>query len=460
VRIIHQLDDDLDPELSAGFAPQEEPADLETGFGDSEEHLEGGHQNPISLYLREIGKVPLLTAEQEVEIGRRIEAAQLELRTALAGIPSVVRSLVQLGDRLRKGEIPAEDLIVLPDGGALGARQIKGVLNSFARIRRLDAEIARLQASLAGGRVSAATRRTYGQWIAANRETIAKIVADLPLHPELVDELGRQARTAAASEGPDVEPRPEELRALFRRVDEADRAARRAKRQMAEANLRLVVSIAKRYRRSGLGLLDLVQEGNLGLLKAIDRFQYRRGFKFSTYATWWIRQAITRAIADRGRTIRMPVHMVDHLNKVSRAQRKTLAELGRDPSPEELARRTRIPAKKIRLLLDAAREPVSLDAPVGEDLALADLLADAATASPIEGLMTEDLSSQVGRALGRLTPKEREIVRLRFGIGDVETLTLEEVGQRFGLTRERIRQIEMQALRKLRRTPLAAFTQN
>jgi RNA polymerase primary sigma factor len=438
----------------AAEAPWEDAEEVE-----QEEGRSGRAQDSVATYLGEIGKIPLLTAQQEVEIGRRIEERQLELQTALAGLPLAVRSLVETGDRLRKGEASPEDVIVLADGAELGPKQLGPIMRGFARIRRLADENARLRTSLAGGRISRATRRNYAEWIAANQAVITKTVGRLPLKPALVEELVRQAREVFSAGG-DVGPPRDEVQALLRRLEEAESAVRLAKRQMAEANLRLVISIAKRYRHSGVSLLDLVQEGNLGLLKAIDRFQYRRGFKFSTYATWWIRQSITRAIADRGRTIRMPVHVVERLHKISRVQRAMTSQLGRDPSPEELARRTRIPAEKIRLVLEAARQPTSLEAPIGENTALGEVLADPTVSSPVSDLLAEDLTTQVSHALAGLTPREREIVRLRFGIGDGETQTLEEIGQRLGLTRERIRQLEAQALRKLRRSPLESFSQN
>jgi RNA polymerase primary sigma factor len=465
------MDQDMDLEfptdVSAGEAVDEAalsggPLGAGASWEDAEDlEPEAGNRSvdSFTLYLGEIGKVPLLTAQQEVEIGRRIEVGQLELQSALASIPLAVRFLIEVGNRIKREETSPEDVIVLGDGDELGPRQLEPIQRGFARIRRLDAENARLQAALAGGRVSRATRQNYSKWIAANQVAIRNTIGRLPLKPALLDELVRRVREVSRGGG-EVGLPHDEVAALLQRLDEAEQAVRLAKRQMAEANLRLVISIAKRYRHSGVPLLDLVQEGNLGLLKAIDRFQYRRGFKFSTYATWWIRQAITRSIADRGRTIRMPVHVVERLHKISRAQRTLTAQLGRDPSPEELARRTRIPAKKIRFVLDAARQPTSLESPVGESAVLADVLADAAAISPIGDLLAEDLSSQVGHALARLNPREREIVRLRFGIGEGEGQTLEEIGQRLGLTRERIRQLEVQALRKLRRSPLEAFTQN
>src|SRR5206468_2942730 len=252
-------------------------------------------EDPVRLYLKEIGKVPLLTAAQEVEIGRRIEVGQVALRRTLAGVPMAVEALLDIGDRLRRGEIPAEDVIVLPEGGELDARELKPVL-------------------LASGR-----------------------------------EL-RQLERAAGM------PR-RQLAVVLAQIDRSDRTVRQAKRELMEANLRLVVSVAKRYLGSDLSLLDLVQEGNIGLMKAVDRFQYRRGFKFSTYATWWIRQAITRAIADHSRTIRIPVHMVETLNRISRVNRNLVNEIGREPTPEELAQRTGVPAKKVRLILESSRKP-------------------------------------------------------------------------------------------------------
>ncbi|MCI0547083.1 MAG: sigma-70 family RNA polymerase sigma factor [Candidatus Rokubacteria bacterium] len=433
-------------------------------------------EDPVRIYLKEIGKVRLLTAEAEVSIGRRIEVGQIALRRALGSIPMAVDRLLGMVERLRREEMSIDDLILLPEGGDLAPEEVKPILATFGRIRRLVREIARLEEALLDRRRSKTSRASYHQWIARDRESIQGLVEKLPLKPVLLDELVADIRRAA--ERMRALPRGKELRALestvglgrralmvaLGEIERHDRVVRQAKKELMEANLRLVVSVAKRYLGSELSLLDLVQEGNIGLMKAVDRFQYRRGFKFSTYATWWIRQAITRAIADHSRTIRIPVHMVETLNRISRVNRTMVNEIGREPTPEELAQRTGVPAKKVRLILESSRKPLSLETPIGEDSELGDFLEDKTADSPNDTLISQDLTTQVERALSTLSPKEKEILRLRFGIGEEGEHTLEEVGKRFSVTRERIRQIETKALRKLRHPlrgrALRAFVEN
>ena len=426
----------------------------------------------VHLYFREIGKTPLLTSEQEVEIGRRIEAGQIEERRALVAIPMALRALLGTGDRLRGKGISGDDVIVLPEGGEVGGKQVKAVLLAFARVRRLDRQMAQLELWSRNRRRSRASRRALAATIAGKRELIQQIIAQMPLKPALIDRLVRSVQSrharlvALAAEArrgarwvrkelvrlrKEVglpEPR---LRDMLDRVNQSERTVREAKRDLMEANLRLVISVAKRYLRSGISLLDLVQEGNIGLMKAVDRFQYRRGFKFSTYATWWIRQAITRSIANNSRTIRLPAHMVETLYRASRASRTLADETGREPTPEEVGERTGVPTATLRLIFAVSRPPLSLKTPVGVDSELGQFFEDKSTKSPSESLDTRELARQIDRALATLTPKEEQIVRLRFGVGESGEHTLEEVGRRFALTRERIRQIEAKALGKLRR---------
>ena len=462
----------VDDEPGAPVELEETPALSESALRPSAPEGE----DPVRIYLKEIGKVSLLTAQQEVAIGRRIEAGQIQLRRALAGVPMSVAKLLELADCVRRGELPLDDVIVPPEGGGPAPDAVRPLLAAFGRIRRLERETDRLRTALGDNRRGAGTRASYHKWIAQNRAAIQTVVENLPLKPALVDDLVADIRRLAertrdlrrGKELGELEAQVgfarKPLLAAISEIERHDRVVRQAKKELMEANLRLVVSVAKRYLGSELALLDLIQEGNIGLMKAVDRFQYRRGFKFSTYATWWIRQAITRAIADHSRTIRIPVHMVETLNRISRVNRTLVNEMGREPTPEELAQRTGVPARKVRLILESSRKPLSLETPIGEDSDLGDFLEDKTAASPNETLITQDLTHQVERALSTLSPKEKEILRLRFGIGEEGEHTLEEVGRRFSVTRERIRQIETKALRKLRHPlrgrALKAFVEN
>ncbi|MBI4591528.1 MAG: sigma-70 family RNA polymerase sigma factor, partial [Candidatus Rokubacteria bacterium] len=380
-----------------------------------------------------------------------------------------VQKLIDRADSARKHATPLDELILLPDGREPKREEVKRILVAFARIKRLERQIEKLQAHLKDRRRSASTRASYRCLIARRRAVIQQVVAGLPIKPALVDELAAEVQRLneeiqKLAAGATVRRRVQQLRALEAKIGlprqqlqgllaiiaEKQGGVREAKHELVEANLKLVISVAKRYQRSDLSLLDLIQEGNIGLMKAVDRFQYRRGFKFSTYATWWIRQAITRAIADQSRTIRIPVHMGEVLRQLSRVHRSLMNQLGREPTLEELTRRTGIPDKKIQLILTSLRIPLSLERPVGDDSQLRDFLEDTQTASPESELFGRDLSQQVKRALSTLSDKEREILRLRFGIGREGEHTLDEVGQRFSVTRERIRQIEARTFEKLR----------
>ena len=466
------VDDELDRVVDTAVELDETPALSEEALRPSASPAE----DPVRLYLKEIGKVSLLKAEEEVTIGRRIEVGQIALRRALGRVPFATAKLLALVDRVRREEVPLDDVILLPEGGEPTPSEVRSSLAAFARVRRLEREIERLQTALVDKRRSKTTRANYNKWIAQNRASIQSVLENLPLKPALADQLVGDIRQLVKSMG--ANKTRSELRQLeqtaglgrkallasLSEIEEHDRVVRLAKKELMEANLRLVVSVAKRYLGSELSLLDLVQEGNIGLMKAVDRFQYRRGFKFSTYATWWIRQAITRAIADHSRTIRIPVHMVETLNRISRVNRSLVNEMGREPTPEELAQHTGVPARKVRLILESSRKPLSLETPIGDDSELGDFLEDKAAESPNDNLITQDLTTQVERALSTLSAKEKEILRLRFGIGEAGEHTLEEVARRFSVTRERIRQIETKALRKLRHPlrgrALRAFVEN
>ncbi len=441
----------------------EEPTDTDLSDLDGAEEAEAvdapAEEDPVRLYLREIGRVRLLTAAREVELGYQIEEGHYRMRRAIVQAPIIVRELFALGAELQRGALAAEALFTHPEG-ALKGDEAREFLRVLGRIRRLEMAAARAHRKNGErAKVQGESARLLGE-IPFKLSVVEELAERLKGHGEriaCVEQLLREGKLTpqeAAQRISEVEedvglPR-KALLSILEDVRAGERRVRQAKEALMEANLRLVVSIAKRYINHDLALLDLIQEGNIGLMKAVDRFKYRLGFKFSTYATWWIRQAITRAIADHGRTIRIPVHLVETLNRLSRVNRNLVQELGREPTPEELGQRTGMPASKVRLILESTRKPLSLETPIGEDSDLADFLEDRQEVSATEGLADRDLRRQVEKALGSLTPKEQQILRLRFGIGEEAEHTLEEVGRRFDVTRERIRQIEVKALRRLR----------
>ena len=458
-----QMVDEGDEPLRAEGRGDEEEEELPQP-GTSREDLD-----LVRVYLKHVGRRKLLKAKEEQEIGERIEKARGELQATLGMIPCAVRTLLSLGDQVKKGA-PAAELILLPDGGELKQDHIAPILKSFDRIRHARNKIEDLTRKCEDKRSTAASRAGYRKDIDAADQLIAGLLRDMPLRPSLVEDItSRLHEKIAEFDAVENLPRParaaarqalEERTGMARRrfceiaerVWQQEEKIREAKRELLEANLRLVVSIAKRYSNRGLSLLDLIQEGNIGLMKAVDRFQFRRGFKFSTYATWWVRQAVGRAVADYGRTIRLPVHVIESLNRLTRERRTLAAELDREPTPEELAVRMELPVGKVQLLLEASKSPTSLEAPVGEDeeTRLGDLVKDAAAQSPEEAAMRNQMAVEVERAMAPLTDREKEVMRLRYGLGTDREHTLEEVGRRLFITRERVRQIEAKALAKMR----------
>jgi RNA polymerase primary sigma factor len=476
-----------DDEREPSEEPAEEYAD-DAEEDDSKETLQPDEEyDPVTVYMKEMGEVPLLTKEGEVEIATRIEREKEEVSRVVFSLPFALSTIIAVGERVEAGEAPLADLTQnweeeAEEDLSFERRRFFEVTKEIKTLHEKRNGLLLLQKN--GGRSARETDKDLAENLdriidqirrlnlkddvmSAFSEEIGKAVAEIGELMEKIEALKKEP-DRARGDGPaavfadlaeEIRRKEEyygigyeEMRAALITLTEGEVAIREAKNALIEANLRLVISIAKKYLGRGIGFSDLIQEGNVGLMKAVEKFEYRRGYKFSTYATWWIRQSITRAIAEQSRTIRVPVHMVEAVNRMTKTMNEFVQENGREPLPEEVAEKLNVPVEKVRTMLRISREPVSLETPVGDDEEshISDFIEDKSAQSPLDIAIDGDMKKNIEKALSSLSSREQLIIKKRFGLGDDSPHTLEEVGDEFDVTRERVRQIEVKAIRKLR----------
>jgi RNA polymerase primary sigma factor len=480
------LDSEGDGDLEENLHPVDQEDDNHgAGLITKARDLSGNQLDPVKAYLQEMGSVGLLSSDEETEIAKKIEDGEKLIQDTLLTTPLAVDYLREVADKMLAGKRTIADILRGLDETETQINEEKKerFLWQIGEAHRLNEELSAFRLDLLDPALTKADAQKIKIRVKRNGKAVAKLFEHDRISAKHLSAIINRLRKQGAKLTPPAQIRedpvkyplflqgcvrthgidPESLTALLAEITDGEKVSRESKNALVQANLRLVVSVAKKYANRGLQLLDLIQEGNIGLMKAVEKFEYRRGYKFSTYATWWIRQAITRAIADQGRTIRIPVHMIDTINRLLKGAKDFLRETGREPTPEEMAERLDVDLSKVKNILKIAKEPLSLDTPIGssEDSYLSDFIEDVNSLSPDEATAMESLRENLRNVLRTLSPREELVLRMRFGIDTSIDLTLEEVGDNFAVTRERIRQIEAKALKKLkhptRRNLLFAF---